>query len=358
MSLKGINPLWLAGALVILLIIWLASGEVFRSADEAPDVSEAPTESLSRIEARLYEAQYYQPELGVQGRIEPWRQIQLVARVSGEVVDLPVDQGEQVASGQILLQLDHEDRAARVTQLEADAELAEAELSGAEQLRQSNLASQIEYLRLVSQQARARAELEAAQLDLSYTRPQAPFSAIFDRRLIELGDYVQVGQELVQLTDISRLRIMAQIPQQEVARLSVGQSVSISLLDDSVLQGELRHIAAVADPETRSFFVEVEADNPALRRVAGGTASLKIKLAEVSAHQLSPSLLSLDGDGRLIVRYVNEDDRVREQEVRLLSAGRDSAWVEGLPDQVRLITQGAGFVELDQQVEVVMAEED
>lgn len=358
MSLKGIHPLWLALGLVVLLVIWLASGDVLRSANEAPDVTEEPTESLSRIEARLYEATYYQPELAVQGRIEPWRQIQLVARVSGEVVALPVEQGEMVESGQTLLQLDDEDRTARVTQLEADAELAAAELRGAEQLRQRDLASQIEYLRLVSQQARAEAELEAAQLALSYTRPKAPFAAIFDRRWVELGDYVQTGQELVRLTDISRLRIMAQVPQQEVARLSIGQSVEIRLLDDSVFQGELRHIAAVADPETRSFFIEVEADNPDLRRVAGGTGSLNIQLDEVSAHQLSPSLLSLDGDGNIIVRYVDDEDRVRERQVELLSAGRDSAWVTGLPDRVKLITQGAGFVELNQQVEVVMAEED
>ncbi|WP_157982846.1 efflux RND transporter periplasmic adaptor subunit [Aliidiomarina minuta] len=358
MFLKGINPLWLALGLVLLLIIWLASGDVLRSADEAPDVTEEVVESPSRIEAELYEAEYYQPELGVQGRIEPWRQIQIIARVSGEVIDLPVAQGESVESGSVLLQLDAEERAARVAQLEADAELAAAELSGAEQLRRQDLASQIEYLRLVAERARVATELEAAEMALSYTRPEAPFSGIFDRRLIELGDYVQSGQELVHFTDISRLRIMAQIPQQEVARLNVGQPVEVQLLDDSVLRGELRHIATVADPETRSFFVEVEAENPDLRRIAGGTASLKIQLAEVFAHQLSPSLLSLDGDGRLVVRYVDEDERVREQEVRLLSAGRDSAWVEGLPEQVRLITQGAGFVELGQQVEVVMAEED
>lgn len=350
-----LNPLWIAAGLVVLLIIWLASGDVLRAPDEAPEATEPPATTLNRVQVRQFNSQTHQPRLSVQGQIAAWQQVEILARVGGEVINLPVTQGKVVEKGTVLVELDAEDRQAQVAQLEADLRLVQAEVEASEKLRARDLNSEIEQLGAVAEQARVRAELEAAQLALRNTSPQAPFDGTFDRRFVDEGDYVQPGQRLLRFADISRLRISAQVSQQDVHKLEVGYPVTVTLLDNSQLVGELTYIAAVADPETRSYYVEIEADNPDLRRIAGGSADIRIQLAEVQAHHVSPSLLSLDGDGRMVVRYVDEEQTVREQPVQLLSASREGAWVAGLPDQINLITQGAGFVELGQEVEVVMA---
>lgn len=356
---KGkVNPLWIAAGLVLILIIWLASGDVLRAPDEAPEATEPAATELSRVQARESRAQSHQPRLPVQGQVQAWQQVEIVARVGGEVMDLPVRQGTMVERGTVLLELDAEDRQARVAQLEADLERVEAEVDASESLRARDLTSQIEQLGAVAEQARVRAELEAAQLALRNTSPRAPFDGIFDRRFVDAGDYVQPGQSLARFVDIARLRVSAQVSQQDVHKLDVGFPAVITLQDNSELEGELVYIAAVADPETRSYYVEIEADNPDLRRIAGGSAAIRIQLPEVQAHHISPSLLSLDGDGRMVVRYADDNNAIAEQPVRLLSASREGAWVDGLPDQIRLITQGAGFVAPGQEVEVVMAGEE
>jgi len=350
-----LNPLWIAAGLVLLLIIWLASGDLLRAPTEAPEEAEPAATELSRVQARESRAESHQPRLPIQGQVQAWQQVEILARVGGEVLALPIRQGTVVEKGTVLLALDPEDRQARVAQLEADLQRAEAEVQASERLRERDLTSQLEQLGALAEQARVRAELDAAELALRNTSPRAPFDGTFDRRFVEEGDYVQPGQSLVRFVDISRLRVSAQVSQQDVHKLEVGFPAVITLQDNSELEGELVYIAAVADPGTRSYYVEIEADNPDLRRIAGGSAAIRIQLPEVQAHRLSPSLLSLDGDGRMVVRYVDDEKKVREQPVRLLSASRDGAWVDGLPEQINLITQGAGFVAPGQEVDVVMA---
>lgn len=355
MSKTKINPLWIAAGLVVLLILWLASGDVLQAPDEAPEATEPTATTPDRVQVREFQAQTHQARLPVQGQIEAWQEVEILARVGGEVLALPVEQGTLVEKGRVLVRLDAEDRRAQVKQLEADLALVDAEVEASEQLRARDLNSQIEQLSAVAEQARVRAELEAAQLALRNTEPQAPFDGIFDRRFVDEGDYAQPGQALLRLVDISRLRVSAQVSQQDVHKLEVGYPATVTLLDNSQLKGELTYIAAVADPETRSYYVEIQVDNPDRRRIAGGSASIQIQLADAQAHHIPLSLLSLDGDGRMVVRYVDDEQRVREQPVQLLSANREGAWVTGLPERIDLITQGAGFVEPGQEVEVVRA---
>ncbi|QIB64424.1 efflux RND transporter periplasmic adaptor subunit [Kineobactrum salinum] len=353
-----IKPLWTAGGLVVLLVLWLASGDILRAPDRAPEASEPSASALNRVQVREFRSQAHQPLLSVQGQVQAWQQVEMIARVGGEVMNLPVRQGSRVEKGTVLVELDAEDREARVAQLEADLALVEAELEATEKLGARDLTSQIEQLDAVAERARVRAELEAVKLALRNTRPTAPFDGFFDRRFVDEGDYVEPGQRLLRFADISRVRVSAQIPQQDVHKLEVGYPAAITLFDHHRLEGELSYIAAVADPETRSYYIEIEAENPDLRRIAGGSASIRIRLAQEQAHRISLSLLSLDGDGRMVVRYVDDEQRVHEQPVELLSTNREGAWVAGLPDRVKLITQGAGFVELGQEVEAVMAGEE
>ena len=205
--------------------------------------------------------------------------------------------------------------------------------------------------------AALRAELDSARLQLRNTKVKAPFAGIYDQRMVELGDFVQPGQSLLTLVDIDRLKVSAQIAQQQVTQLELGQLVNIELLDGRRLQGELHFIAAAADPGSRSFRIEVKVDNPNGLRLAGASATLHIQTGEAMAHRLSPALLSLDENGRHGVKWVNDAQRVEFTQVELISVDNQGAWVSGLPPKVALITLGQGFVQPGQQVMVQLAAE-
>ncbi|MGO1503273.1 MAG: efflux RND transporter periplasmic adaptor subunit, partial [Marinobacter sp.] len=80
--------------------------------------------------------------------------------------------------------------------------------------------------------------------------------------------------------------------------------------------------------------------------------------ADVQATFISPAYLSLGDDGRPGVKYVDEQNQVVFRTVTLLSVSTEGTWVTGLPDEIRLITRGSGFVSEGDQVKPVDASEE
>ncbi|TDR49580.1 multidrug efflux system membrane fusion protein [Halomonas ventosae] len=346
----------LAIGLACLLLVWLALGDIEGFRDTAPASDEAAGPAPTRVEVTERQAQTHAPRLVLQGQLEAHREVELRARQAGRVEALPVALGERVRQGETLLALAREELPARLEQAEAELALARAELAGAEELRRRELISNPDYLRLKSGVSQALAEVAALRRQLDDTRPEAPFDGVLDRLDVELGDLVQVGEAWGRLVDDSRLTALAAAPQRDALSLSPGLPVEIQLLDGTRLPGELSHVASRAEESTRSFPVEATLANPEGRRLAGASATLVIRLPERRVHRLSPALLELDGDGRLAVKHLDDDDRVHLTPVELVSADAETARVAGLPERVRLITLGGGFVEAGERVEAVPAE--
>lgn len=351
------RPWLIAVAISLLLVLWLLSGDSFQARDDAGADQPSAKAELAKVEVQWLEASPMQRQHVVQGQVEPWRRVELRAQVSGRVQRLDQDKGERVAAGQLLLTLSPDDRPAQVARGEAEVRQRASDVAAAKRLRERNLISANELMRLESELAKARAELDSARLQLDNTRIDAPFAGIYDQRQVELGDFVQPGQSLLTLVDIDRLKVSAQIAQQQVTQLTLGQPVRVALLDGRELAGELHFIAAAADPGSRSFRIEVKVDNPQGLRLAGASATLHIQTGETLAHRLSPALLSLDQAGRHGVKWVNAQQRVEFTPVELLSVDNQGAWVSGLPQRVALITLGQGFVEPGQQVRTQLAAE-
>lgn len=350
-------PPLLAIGLVVLLLAWLLLGDIQGFRAEPPEATLAAEEQATRVEVATRHAEPYAPTLTLQGELVAHRKVELRARQAGRVAALPVAEGSRVAPGEVLLELAQDELPQRLAQARNDLELARAELAGAESLRRRELISRPEYLRLQAGVSRAVAELAALERQLGDTRPQAPFAGTLDRLEVETGDLVQVGESWGRLVDDSRLTAVAWAPQRDALVLGEGLPAELRLLDGSRLSGEVSLVARQAEEATRSFRVEVSADNPERRRLAGASATLAIALPERRVHRLSPALLVLDDAGGLTIRHLDDDDRVVESPVTLVDAGLEAARVTGLPDPVRLITLGAGLVEIGERVEAVPAEE-
>ncbi len=354
---RHLTPVRLAVLMAVLLALWLLLGETRSVRDDPPPASERSEERTPHVETRWSTARQLPREQVLHGQLEPWQSVRVMAQVSGRVERLTRQQGDRVNAGQPLLELSDEGRTAQLAQAQASYRLRQKELESARRLRTSNFSTETEVIRLEGEVARAQAELSTAELAVQYNRPAAPFEGVVDRRYVEVGQLVQAGAELMSVVNVAQVKATAQIPQQDARNVAVGQPVRLILLDGRELAGEVRFISLAADPDTRSFYVEVQAENPELWRIAGGSVTLRIQLPPVDAHQLSPALLALGADGQLGVHAVDEQQRVIHYPVQVVAIANEGATVEGLPDRVRLITQGAGFVTPGQRVETVTQQE-
>ncbi|MGO3057850.1 MAG: efflux RND transporter periplasmic adaptor subunit [Halomonas sp.] len=340
----------LASALVLALVIWLALGDFQRFQTTAPEASSTANDSVLRVEVMEQQSTPFIPQQVIQGQLTAERETTLRANVAGYVVEKPIAQGRSVAAGDTLLVLDNDALPERLQQAQDELSVAQSEYAGAQSLRQRQLISQPELLRLQSALSASTAAVAQLEKQLNDSRPSAPFAGVLDRVQVELGDLLQPGEEWGRLIDDRRLTGAAWVSQQQVGELTVGLPVTARLLNGDHLEGTLTHVSHRADESTRTFYIEATLDNPRQLHLAGGSAELTITLPPRQVHTLSPALLSLNEEGQLAVKHVDEQDRVQQTQVQLISADIQRAYVTGLPDPLRLITLGAGLANVGQQV--------
>ena len=336
----------LLNALLIFVLLagWLASGYL-RSDEQKPIQEAAASRSLiQKVRVRVPEIKRISQEIVLNGRTEPARAVTLRAEVEGRVVTLGLTRGAVVRKGDLIIQLDMRDRNARLEEARALLKQREIEFSGAMKLQKNNLQSETQVAQTASLLASARAQVARIELEIRNTRILAPFAGILDRLPVEMGAYLKGGEEVARLLEQDPIIFVGYVSQLERHNLVLGDKGIVHLVTGQVVEGELRYVAAEADPVTRTFKVELEIPNPGGSLVSGITAELRIPVRFVSAIQLSPALLSLNNNDELGIKVVNPRDRVEFVPVQVVKSSSNGVWITGLPEDIRIITVGQGFV--------------
>lgn len=175
---------------------------------------------------------------------------------------------------------------------------------------------------------------------------------MFDRRDAEIGAYLAPGQACGTMIELNPLLVVGDAPETEAARLRPGAPATARLVDGQVLSGRVRYVARDADPQTRTYRVEVTVPNPGNAARSGLSADLRIAAGAGAAHLVPVSALVLDSAGRQGVRYVLPDNRVAFSPVTVLEETPQGMWVSGLKGSVNVVTVGQSFVADGQKVRV------
>jgi membrane fusion protein, multidrug efflux system len=352
------TSLLIAGGLTLGLGLWLASGEL-RSADPARSAAPASAPARSepaafRVAVQLSTAAPVEREIVVNGRTEAARKVELRAEVQGRVVDIPAVRGASVTAGDLLLRLDERDRLARFQMAKAALKQRELENEAAQRLRAKGFQAELEAIGKAAALEEARAALETIGVALARMEIRAPFAGVLDQRPVEIGDYVDAGDHVATVVELQPLVVVADVAEADVGRIRTGMKGRAVTVSGARLEGSLRYVAVEASEATRTFRVELEVANPS-NVGAGISAQLHLPLEPVLAHRVSAALLVLDDRGVLGVQAVDEADTARFLPAELVRAEADDVWLSGLPDEVRLITVGQGFVRDGQKVAPVSA---
>jgi HlyD family secretion protein len=181
------------------------------------------------------------------GKIEPDLQVQISAKVAGEIVRMPVEEGDSVRAGQFLLQLEREQYEAALEQSRSTLKGARATLKKTEmtwervqQLAGENLASDAEvenaradYDFQVSQVEKAEAAVEDAQTSLSKTTVRSPINGIItslDKKVgeIALGSTFQ-KDVIMTIADLQTMQARIEVDENDVVKVTLGDSAEVEI---------------------------------------------------------------------------------------------------------------------------------
>ncbi len=350
----------IAALMTVTATVWVLSGSLSSQTAEAPQKESAAQQrasepALFRVQVTESQAQTVARHVQLQGEVDAARSVEIRAETSGRIAGLGKAKGERLAEGERIAHIAENDRPARLEKAKATLALRKADQAAGLKLRERNMLSDLQHQQNKAAVVAAQAEVRAIEIELEQTAVSAPFGGLLSARHVEVGDHVSVGDAIATLVDDASALIKAQVPQHHIGELSLGQRVTATLLDGSIIEGQISYIANMANPATRTFAMEARVEDSRGLRHFGQSARVEIALGDTAAHLLSPAVLDLDSDGKLQVKTVNEAGEVASHTVKLLRNETDGVWLTGLPDSSRVITVGQGFVRAGERVTVVAA---
>ncbi|EKV28686.1 putative Co/Zn/Cd efflux system membrane fusion protein [Caenispirillum salinarum AK4] len=349
----------IAAIILLAAVGWIGSGLVLPSGEPVPPPSAAipAAEDAAPMRVRVAESVAHArvDELRATGRTAADRVLTVRAETSSPVRRVLVEKGDQVSAGDVLVELDMTDRAARLAKARAQLEQRQLQYDAAKELQSRNFASRVRLAEARAALEEARADLAEIELDVDRTTIEAPIDGVVSARSVEVGDVVSPGAAIATIVDLDPVVVRADIAERRIGDIEPGAVAHASVFNGPDLDGRVTYVAPVADAATRTFTVEVEIPNPDMSLREGQTVDLRLPLRRVQAHELSPALMTLDDAGRLGVKTVDDANVVRFHPVDLVSATPDAIWLTGLPETVRVITVGQEYVTAGETVDPVAA---
>lgn len=279
----------------------------------------------------------------LRGQTEAARFVDVRSETSGLVVSEPLRKGAFVSKGDIICELDPGTRNASLA--EAQARLGEAEINerAASKLADEGFGSETGRTAALAALRSAAAAVDRARQEIVRLKMTAPFDGLLESDAAELGSLLQPGSLCARIIQLDPIKFVGFVPEAEVEDIDVGSAANARLASGSEVQGKVSFISRSADAETRTFRLEITADNPNLSIRDGATAEIFIASKSEAAHLVPQSALTLDDDGALGVRAVDGGE-ARFYAVDIVRDTLEGAWIVGLPERIDVIVVGHEYV--------------
>ena len=215
------------------------------------------------VEVGRVEVMKLQDETQAVGTLRSRQGVMLRPEVSGRISKIGFADGQAVARGQLLVQLDDTLQKAQVQQARAQASIARTNLERNRELVAQNFVSKSAVDQTAAAMEVADAQVALAQAQLTRMRIVAPFTGMAGIGSVSVGDYVKDGAELVNIEDTGSMFVDFRLPERVLARLKVGQGVDVSLdgLPGRSYTGRVEAFDAQLDANGRSLLVRARLDN-------------------------------------------------------------------------------------------------
>lgn len=193
-------------------------------------------------------------------RLEAERQVTVLARTTGLVQRVHVEEGDRVNAGQVLVELDQEEASLRLRQARAEHAEAKANFERYKVLHTENMVSQAEFEGTRLRCENSEIGMEEAEIGFAHTTIRAPMGGVITQRMVELGDLVRGNQEIYVVADLDVLLVRIFIPERRMYQVRPGQEATIVVeaLPEQTFDARIRRISPEVTAESGTVKVTLE----------------------------------------------------------------------------------------------------
>ncbi len=347
--------------------LWLSTSVclgwfVFAGASMAQAPQPAPAKPALTVSVGSPSVQTLPMQTKANGNIAAWQEASVGTEIGGlRLTEVRANVGDVVKAGQVLavfnaapVQADLAQAQANLSQAQAAANEARANAERARGLQPTGVISAQQYVQYITAEetavarvAATKASVDSQLLRLQQTQVLSPDSGIIAARSASVGAVLAPGTELFRLIRQGRLEWRAEVTASELGAIKPGMSARILTASGASLTGRVRMLGPTVDPQTRQALVYVDlqaasaGQAPAL---AGMYANGSIEQGASRALTV-PALAVVSRDGFNFVMQLKADNRVGLIKVQTgRRVGEHIEITQGLSEGVKLVTQGAGFL--------------
>lgn len=281
--------------------------------------------------------------LPLSGSLTPLSQTTIKAKVGGELLEVRVREGQNVAKGEVLARIDTRNQQAQVAAQRAGLEKAKADLAIAKLNLENNQrllekkfiaqnvldTSQSTYDAAVAGVKLAQAQLELAEIGLQDSTVRAPFAGTISRRLAEPGEKVSSDSPLLGLVDLTQLELQASAPASEIPSVKPGQKAQVRVdgYGEQRFEATVQRINPATEQGSRSILIYLSLDNSAGLLRGGMFAQGELIIGQSGEGPVVPVAAVRSEAGLKFVMAV-VDGKLVQKPVKLGLSTEDNALVE------------------------------
>jgi membrane fusion protein (multidrug efflux system) len=255
-------------ALVVTVLVFLAgcAGQQHAGDDDASQVEvEAGIEAgrFVEVEVREIVPALFLEHLELTGTLEAHEEVQITAENGGAIREIRFEKGDRVKKGDLLCRVGDDLAEARLDQAVAELMAAEANFLKVTKLFERQAVPQQDLVAATAQRDRLKAALRERELILERARLKAPIDGIVLDRPVETGEVIPAGARVTTLQSMDRLKAATAVPDTEIRWLKRGSRglLRVDAWPERSFPVSISFVSPAADPDSRSFPVELALDN-------------------------------------------------------------------------------------------------
>ncbi|QQE10659.1 efflux RND transporter periplasmic adaptor subunit [Planctomycetota bacterium] len=297
------------------------------------------------------------------GRVKAGQSVDLAFQVTGQIIDLPAMQGDELEKGQLIAQLDPRDFENNLAKAEANLQAADIKQKQIAQLVQRKAATQVELINANAQLQSARATVHIEQKALDDTTLTAPFAGVVARKFVDNFQNIQAKETIISLQNITQAEIIVDIPETVVARGNKDEKpetmyATFDFIPDQQFPLTMKEYQSEANPITQTYEVTFVMPNPKDFLLLPGM-STTVHIAPPDSSKMKPELgfavpisaIFKQGDQSFVWLVNPETKAVSQQPVSISNLSAENAIVtEGLNTGDTIVTTGASQLHPGQTV--------
>lgn len=245
------------------------------------------------------------------GTVEPTVMLPIAPRSTARLVELKVDEGSEVTKGQLLAQLEDNDLQQSIKQAQAREDFAKKEFERNSILIKTRAIAKKDYDQSKADWEAAVAATEIVKAQADYLKLTSPDDGLIIKRDGEIGQTIAANTPVFWLSCCAPLRISAEVDEEDIAKVEVGQKVLIraDAFADQIFNGKVQAITPKGDPIARSYRVRIELVGDTPLKI-GMTAETNIIISEKADALLIPTS-AVNKDKVMLV----ENGRIAEKQI-------------------------------------------